>query len=85
MKKKSIEPSRNKMYEGDRTTLFDNETWLTTKEAAAYLRKTEAGLRAYMTRYDMPRHYLGHSLRFKKKDLDNLLALSPKNQKENKL
>lgn len=56
--------------------LFDNRIseWMTTKEAAVYLRITEGNLRTKVSRGQIQVHgRLGNSWRFKKDELDKLL------------
>ena len=56
--------------------LFDNgiQEWMTTKEAAVYLRITEGNLRTKVSRGQIQVHgRLGNSWRFKKDELDKLL------------
>lgn len=56
--------------------LFDNRIseWMTTKEAAAYLRISEGNLRTKVSRGQIPVHgRLGGSWRFHKEKLDKLL------------
>lgn len=77
MNMKQVESKRSTMYEDEKEMLFNNLKWLTTKEAANYLRKSEAGFRAFIHRYDVPKQYLGAELRFRREDLDKLLSVSP--------
>ena len=61
-------------------TLFENpienqvnQQWLSTKEAADYLRLTPNALRIKVCRGQIRAYKLGTLLRFKKKDLNNIL------------
>ena len=59
------------------TLLFENLTWLTSNEAAQYLRLPSVGaLRVLVCKRRLPFHKLGRSLRFKKAELDRLLEAS---------
>ena len=62
----------------DSTTFFDNQIWLTTNEAAEYLRLTPNAFRIMRCRRNLtlPEYYLGNRLRFKRKDLDMLIQIS---------
>jgi excisionase family DNA binding protein len=62
---------------GDSAKLFENLTWLTSNEAAHYLRLPSVGaLRVLVCKRRVPFHKLGRSLRFKKVELDRLLESS---------
>ncbi len=64
--------------------IFNILIWMTTKEAAVYLRLSESALRTLIHRYPrIPRYKLGNSLRFKREELDKLLESSFLNFKEN--
>lgn len=55
---------------------FDRMVWMTTKEAAQYLRKTELALRAMLHRgYIRPRKF-HRRLYFKRAELDRVLETS---------
>jgi excisionase family DNA binding protein len=57
--------------------LFENLTWLTSNEAAEYLRLPSVGiLRVLVCQRKVPFHKLGRNLRFKRGDLDRLLEAS---------
>ena len=57
--------------------LFENLTWLTSNEAAEYLRLPSVGaLRVLVFKRQVPFHKLGRNLRFKKCELDRLLDAS---------
>ena len=57
--------------------LFENLTWLTSSEAAEYLRLPSVGaLRVLVFKRQVPFHKLGRNLRFKKCELDRLLEAS---------
>lgn len=60
--------------------LFDNRIeWLTTKEAAAYLRVSEGNLRTKVSRGQIQVHgKLGNSWRFRRDKLDDQLNSSNK-------
>lgn len=71
-----IEKPSGKCYKDE--TIFDNLTWLTTKEAAKYLRLTVNALRLKVHRKELPFYKMGlnaraRAIRFKKSDLDSLL------------
>jgi len=53
--------------------LFDNLVWLTTKEAAVYLRVSEGQIRNMVWRGQLKSYHLQNKLRFQKSDLDQLL------------
>lgn len=54
--------------------LFENLVWLTTKEAAVYLRVSEGQIRNMVWRGQLKSYHLQNKLRFQKSDLDSLLA-----------
>jgi len=57
--------------------IFENLTWLTSNEAAEYLRLPSVGaLRVLVCKRRVPFHKLGRSLRFKRAELDRLLDAS---------
>ncbi len=57
--------------------VFENLTWLTSNEAAEYLRLPSVGaLRVLVFQRRIPFHKLGRSLRFKKGELDRHLDAS---------
>jgi excisionase family DNA binding protein len=57
--------------------IFENLTWLTSNEAAEYLRLPSVGaLRVLVWKRQLPFHKLGRSLRFKRAELDRLLEVS---------
>jgi excisionase family DNA binding protein len=59
--------------------LFENLAWLTSEEAAVYLRLPSVGaLRVLVCRRKLPFHKLGRRLRFNKMELDGLLDASGK-------
>jgi excisionase family DNA binding protein len=63
--------------------IFNILIWMTTKEAAEYLRISESALRTLIHRYPrIPRYKLGKSLRFKREELDKLIESSFLNSKE---
>jgi len=54
--------------------LFENLTWLTSSEAAFYLRLPSVGaLRVLVFKRRLPFYRMGRNLRFKKAELDRLL------------
>jgi len=55
---------------------FENLIWLTTKEAAEYLRISVGSLKNLIYRRKIIPRKLGRLNRFKKSDLDRLLELS---------
>jgi len=59
------------------TLLFENLTWLTSNEAAQYLRLPSVGaLRVLVCKRRVPFHKLGRNLRFKKAELDRMMEAS---------
>jgi excisionase family DNA binding protein len=57
--------------------IFENLIWLTSNEAAEYLRLPSVGaLRVLVCKRRIPFHKLGRSLRFKRAELDRLLEVS---------
>ena len=52
---------------------LEKTVWLTTKEAAAYLRISANALRTHVYRGDVPYYKFLRSLRFKRTELDRLL------------
>ena len=61
----------------DSKKFFENLTWLTSNEAADYLRLPSVGaLRVLVCKRRIPFHKLGRSLRFKRVELDRLLDAS---------
>jgi len=71
--------SRDPRYQKTRhpALIFENLTWLTSNEAADYLRLPSVGaLRVLVCKRRVPFHKLGRSLRFKKSELDRLLEAS---------
>ncbi len=59
------------------TLFFENLTWLTSNEAAQYLRLPSVGaLRVLVCKRRVPFHKLGRNLRFKKVELDRLMEAS---------
>jgi len=59
--------------------LFDNQEWLTTNEAAEFLRISVGSLRNMTSCGEIPYHKLGTRNRYLKSDLNDLLL---KNKKE---
>ena len=57
-------------------TFFDNLIWLTTEEAAKYLRKTANALRILVHRGQLRARKFRRRLYFKKIELDELLETS---------
>jgi excisionase family DNA binding protein len=75
VKSKYVEEPRKKLW--DSTLLFENLTWLTSNEAAQYLRLPSVGaLRVLVCKRRVPFHKLGRNLRFKKAELDRLMEAS---------
>ncbi|MGE4107738.1 MAG: helix-turn-helix domain-containing protein [Bacteriovoracia bacterium] len=56
--------------------LFDKLVWMTTEEAAAYLRKTVGALRTAVSRGEIRAHKWRRRLYFRRSELDSLLDLS---------
>ncbi|MCB0390969.1 MAG: helix-turn-helix domain-containing protein [Bdellovibrionales bacterium] len=58
----------------NKNLLFDNFIWLTTKEAAEYLRTSPGQMRKWVYQGRVNAYkLLGKSLRFKKSELDHLI------------
>ena len=57
-------------------TLFDNLIWLTTKEAATYLRKSVNAIHVLVYRGQIKARKFSNKLYFKKDELDYLLETS---------
>lgn len=75
VKSKAAKGSRKMTWNS--SLIFENLTWLTSIEAAQYLRLPSVGaLRVLVCKRRVPFHKLGRSLRFKKRDLDRLLETS---------
>ena len=72
--------SNEKMYnQGEQFTahtLFDNSIWLTTEEAAAYLRKTTHALRQMLYKGKIPARKFNGRLYFKKAELHSVIDTS---------
>ena len=59
--------------------IFENLTWLTSSEAAEYLRLPSVGaLRFMVFERKIPFYKMGRNLRFKKSELDRFMDLSKK-------
>lgn len=56
-----------------REEIFDNLIWMTIKDAARYLGRTENAIRIAVHRGHLPRHKWLGKLYFKRSDLDFLL------------
>src|SRR4051812_8230933 len=70
----SEQNSRLKRKTRNSNQIFENLTWLTSNEAADYLRLPSVGaLRVLVCKRRIPFHKLGRSLRFKRVELDRLL------------
>ncbi len=62
--------------------IFEIQKWMTTKEAANYLRMTENAFRIYASRYKLDAYTLGEkSVRYKTSDLDRLMTLKTRSHK----
>jgi excisionase family DNA binding protein len=59
--------------------LFDNLIWLTTKEAAVYLRKSVNAIHLLVSRGQLKARKFGNRLYFKKLELDYLIETSSQN------
>lgn len=71
------ESSRKLLSTWGSSLIFENLTWLTSNEAAAYLRLPTVGaLRVLVCRRKVPFHKLGRNLRFNRNELDRLLKAS---------
>ncbi len=58
---------------------FDNLIWLTTKEAAVYLRKSVNAIHLLVSRGQLKARKFGNRLYFKKQELDYLIETSTHN------
>ncbi|MBL7716356.1 MAG: helix-turn-helix domain-containing protein [Bdellovibrionales bacterium] len=77
VKSKQASEPRLKKWTRDSQKFFENLTWLTSDEAAEYLRLPSVGaLRVLVCRGKVPFHKLGRALRFKRVELDQLLDSS---------
>ena len=56
--------------------LFENLIWLTTKEAAAYLRKSVNAIHTLVSRSQLRARKFSNRLYFKKEELDYLIETS---------
>jgi len=65
-------------YISKKETLFDNLIWLTTNEAAEYLRTTPNNVRVMICRGRLKPYKLGNRNRFKRSELDDLIESSKK-------
>ncbi len=65
-----------KVMDYEDISFFDNLTWMTTSEAAQYLRISPGALRVMVCRRKILSRRLGSRLRFKKSELDRLLDSS---------
>lgn len=71
------ESSRKVLSTWGSSLIFENLTWLTSSEAAHYLRLPSVGaLRVLVFKRRLPFYRIGRSLRFKKCELDRLLDCS---------
>jgi excisionase family DNA binding protein len=60
----------------DSSMLFDNLKWMTTNEAAAYLRKSTNAIRTAVCRGHIKARKIKRRLYFKRSELDNLIETS---------
>jgi excisionase family DNA binding protein len=65
-------------YKNDRV-IFDNLVWMTSAEAASYLRKSTGALRVMVCRRQIPARKFYRRLYFKRSELDRLLDSSESN------
>lgn len=56
--------------------LFENLKWITTKEAAQYLRVSVGQIRNMVWRGQLPSHRVNNRLRFLKSDIDKIVKPS---------
>ena len=66
---------KRKSY-NENISLFDNLIWLTTKEAAVYLRKSVNSIHTLVSRKKLRARKFNNRLYFKKEELDYLLETS---------
>lgn len=68
------------MNDWNQNLLFENQIWLTSIEAADYLRVTYGALRLMVYRGTLKPYKLGRRSRFRKEELDKLLESSIKKE-----
>ena len=68
----------NKIEGFNRPRFFDNLIWLSTKEAAVYLRISAGALKNKVYRGEISPYKFGKLNRFNRKELDRLLVSSTK-------
>ncbi len=66
----------NNTHPADADAFFDKLKWMTSKEAAAYIRVSVGQLRNMVWRGQLHAHHLRSRLRFLRSDLDHLLLRS---------
>ena len=71
---KAIETKPDNVYLKDASCSLTTEEWFTTKEAAKYLKISEAALRNLASRRKILYYKFFRSNRYKKSDLDQLLS-----------
>ncbi len=61
---------------GDKELFFEKLVWMTTAEAAEYLRRSVGAVRIMVHRRQLPARKLGRRIYFNKMELDRLLETS---------
>lgn len=61
---------------GEKEQFFEKLVWMTTAEAAAYLRRSVGAVRIMVYRRQLPARKLGRRIYFNKMELDRLLETS---------
>jgi excisionase family DNA binding protein len=61
---------------GDKQKFFDKLIWLTVKQAAIYLSRTENAIRILIHKGTLQRHRLGGKIYLKKSEIDHALEKS---------
>ena len=72
----SQKPYNGRAEEKSSALLFDNLIWLTTKEAAVYLRRSVNALHTLVSRRKLRARKFSNRLYFKKDELDYLIETS---------
>ena len=64
------------LFDEKSNLLFENLAWMTSEEAARFLRISVGSLRNYVWKGELPFYRFKRRLRFKKSDLEKLLQAS---------
>lgn len=79
VQKNSVQLESGLKYKKD--TLFNNLTWMTSREAAEYLRISQNNLRVMIYRGKLIPYKFNNRNRFKREELDRLIESSIKKEK----